>query len=410
MARLIKDQIITSIDIGTTKICVLIGKKIGDQVEVIGIGKSPSHGLQKGVVVDIAKTINSISLAVKEAEIMAGFSIETASIGISGAHISSVNSSGVVAVKHGNIRSSDIANVLDAAQAIPVVQGYQILHVLPQYYILNGQDRVLDPLGMHAVRLEVQAHIIMGSVSSVQNLLHCCQSAGISVSDIVLEQLASAAAVLSDDELSLGVGVLDIGGGTSDLALYKDSAVRHTMVLPVAGNHVTNDIAIGLRIMKDEAERIKKQYGLAATHLIIEEKLIEVEMMQGMDLQVICLSDLVRIIEFRMKELFQLVHEDIVKNNLQHFMTNGLVLTGGGALVHGAQIVAESIFGCPVRIGKPRVLFDLLETLQSPSYATGYGLLIYMMRNEKRIKMHQGQEPLTRRVFERMKSWVVDFF
>ncbi len=256
----------------------------------------------------------------------------------------------------------------------------------------------------------MQAHIIMGSVSSVQNLLNCCQSAGVSVNDIILEQLASADAVLSEDERELGVGVIDIGGGTSDVAFYKNGTVRHTMVLPVAGNHVTNDIAIGLRIMKNEAERIKKRYGFAISSLVETEELVEVEMMQGEDLQVVRLSDLVLIIESRMRELFVLINEDIRKNHLQQFMTNGIVLTGGGSLLTGARELAEEIFDCPVRIGKPRVLFDLVETLQSPLYATGYGLLVHVLQNEKQIKMHLDDEPLTRRVFERMKSWVSDFF
>lgn len=410
MARLIKDQVIASIDIGTTKICVLIARKIGDQLEIIGIGKSPSHGLQKGVVVDVAKTINSIGLAVKEAEMMAGIPIEGAYIGISGGHISAVNSGGVVAIKHGQIKQSDVDAVLDAAKAIAIPEGRQILHILPQYFVINGCDRVQDPIGMHGVRLEVEAHIIMGSVSSVQNLVNCCQSAGVNVNDIILEQLASADAVLSEDERELGVGVIDIGGGTSDVAFYKNGSVRHTMVLPVAGNHVTNDIAIGLRIMKNEAERIKKRYGFAISSLVETEELIEVEMMQGEDLQVVRLSDLVLIIESRMRELFTLVNEDIKKNHLQQFMTNGIVLTGGGSLLTGARELAEEIFDCPVRIGKPRVLFDLVETLQSPLYATGYGLLVYVLQNEQKIKMHLNEEPLTRRVFERMKSWVADFF
>jgi cell division protein FtsA len=410
MARLIKDQIIASIDVGTTKICVLIARKIGDQLEIVGIGKSPSHGLQKGVVVDIAKTINSINHAVKEAEMMAGVPIESAYIGISGGHISAVNSSGVVPIKHGQIRHSDVDLVLEAAKAIAIPEGRQFLHILPQYFIINGCDRVQDPIGMHGVRLEVQAHIIMGSVSSVQNLLNCCQSAGVNVNDIILEQLASADAVLSEDERELGVGVIDIGGGTSDVAFYKNGTVRHTMVLPVAGNHVTNDIAIGLRIMKNEAERIKKRYGFAISSLVETEELVEVEMMQGEDLQVVRLSDLVLIIESRMRELFTLINDDIRKNHLQQFMTNGIVLTGGGSLLTGARELAEEIFDCPVRIGKPRVLFDLVETLQSPLYATGYGLLVHVLQNEKQIKMHLDDEPLTRRVFERMKSWVSDFF
>jgi cell division protein FtsA len=410
MARRINDQIITSIDVGTTKICVLVARKMGDRLDIIGIGKSPSYGLEKGVVVDVGKTINSLVHAIKEAELMAGTPIESAYIGISGGHIGAVNSNGVVPIKHGQIRQSDVAQALEAASAIPLDQGRQILHVLPQYFIINGQDRVLDPIGMHGVRLEVFAHIITGSVSSVQNLLNCCQSAGVAVNDIILEQLASADAVLSEDERDLGVAVLDIGGGTSDLAIYKNSTVRHTSVLPVAGNHVTNDIAIGLRIMKHEAERIKKAYGLASADMIDEERLIEVEMMQGDDLQVVRLSDLVRIIEFRMEELFVLVNNDIVKHHLQPLMTNGLVLTGGGALLSGAHILAEKIFNCPVRIGKPRVFFDLLETLQSPLYATGYGLLMHVFNNENKMNMHKGDGPLAKRVFERMKSWVVDFF
>jgi cell division protein FtsA len=410
MARLIKENIITSIDIGTTKICVLVARKMGDQIEIIGIGKSPSHGLQKGVVIDIAKTINSISHAVKEAEMMAGFPVESAYIGISGAHVSSVNSTGIVPIKQGQIRQADVDAVLEAARAIAIPEGRQILHVLPQYFIINGSEQVQDPIEMHGVRLEVQAHIIMGSVSSVQNLLNCCQSAGVNVNDIILEQLASADAVLSEDERELGVGVIDIGGGTSDVAFYKNSAVRHTMVLPVAGNHVTNDIAIGLRIMKSEAERIKKRYGFAIGSLIESEELVEVEMMQGEDLQVVRLSDLVLIIESRMRELFALVNNEIHACQLQQFMTNGIVLTGGGSLLTGARELAEEIFDCPVRIGKPRVLFDLVETLQSPLYATGYGLLVHILQNEKKIKMHQREEPLTRRVLERMKSWVSDFF
>ena len=234
----------------------------------------------------------------------------------------------MVPIKHGQIKQSDVDAVLEAAKAIAIPEGRQILHILPQYFIINGCDRVQDPIGMHGVRLEVQAHIIMGSVSSVQNLVNCCQSAGVNVNDIILEQLASADAVLSEDERELGVGVIDIGGGTSDVAFYKNGTVRHTMVLPVAGNHVTNDIAIGLRIMKSEAERIKKRYGFAISSLVETEELIEVEMMQGEDLQVVRLSDLVLIIESRMRELFTLVNEDIKKNHLQQFMTNGDCVDG----------------------------------------------------------------------------------
>lgn len=405
MARVIKESIVTSIDVGTTKICVLIAKKIGDQLDILGVGKSPSHGLHKGVVVDVAKTIKSITQAVKEAEMMAGVQVESAYIGISGGHISSVNSSGVVPVKHGIIRSCDVKNVLDAAQAIQLIQGQQILHVLPQYFIINGNEQVLDPIGMHGVRLEVNAHVITGSTSSVQNLINCCQGAGISVTDIILEQLASADAVLSEDERELGVAMLDIGGGTSDLAIYQHGSVRHTSVLPVAGNHVTNDIAIGLRITKEEAERIKKEYGMSEQ----SDNLIEVEMVHGGDFQIIKHQDLIEIIEPRMQELFNLVNDEIHTHQLLSFIPTGLVLTGGGSLLSGAKELAEKIFDCPVRIGKPRVFFDLPDTLQSPLYATGYGLLIHVMQSNQKNGIYRNNEPLVQRVLERMKSWVLDF-
>lgn len=409
MAR-IMDEVIVAIDVGTTKICVLVARKVAGTLDIIGIGKSPSYGLQKGVVVDVAKTIHSIALAVKEAEIMAGISIESAYIGISGGHVGSCNSSGVVPIKKGQIQERDVVAVLEAARAIALPEGRQILHILPQYFVIDGTERVQEPVGMHGVRLEVQAHLITGSIASVQNLIKCCQSAGVQVKDIILEQLASADAVLSDDERELGVAILDIGGGTSDLAVYHNTSIRHTMVLPVAGNHVTNDIAIGLRIMKDEAERIKKRYGVASIDLIEVDTFIEVELMQGQDRQIVLLSDLTRIIEPRIEELFTLINNEIVRHDLLVYMTNGLVLTGGGALLQGANIIAERIFSCPVRIGKPSLLFDLVETLQSPLYATGYGILIHVLKNEEKVRRYSAQGPVVKRVFERMKSWVSEFF
>lgn len=410
MARLAKETLITSIDIGTTKICVLVGKKIGDQIEIKGIGKYPSYGLQKGVVVDVAKTIHSITHAVKEAEMMSGVTIERACIGIAGSHISSMSSNGLLAIKHGIVKQSDVRAILDAAQAVSIPQEYHILHVLPQYFIVNGQEKVKDPVGMHAVRLEVQVHIVMGAVSSVQNLINCCLGAGVQVSDIILEPLASATAVLSEDEIDLGVAVLDIGGGTSDFAVYKNGAVQHTKVFPVAGNHLTNDIAIGLRITKNEAERIKQEYGLASWNKTLEEQLIEVEMMQGNDIQIVRHSDVIRIIECRIQEMLIMIRDEIDKGNFTPLMTNGLVLTGGGSLLNGIKEFAEKIIDCPVRIGKPRLLFDLLETLQSPLYATAYGLLLYVLHNEQKAMMYMDNESFTQRVVEKMRSWVADFF
>src|SRR5579871_6389307 len=253
MARIFSDRLLVAIDVGTTKICVIVAQQLDNQaVEVVGIGKAPSDGLRKGVVVDVAKTIQSIKAAVKEAEIMAGIEIDAASIGISGGHIQSVNSHGVVPLRRGEIRLQDIENVIAAAKAIPVPEGQQILHVLPQYFMVDSHNKVHYPLGMHGIRLEVMAHIILGATASVQNLVKCCETAGIKVTDIVLEQLASAQAVLSPDERELGIAVLDIGGGTSDLALYQQNNIRHTKVIPVAGNHFTNDIAVGLRTTRKE--------------------------------------------------------------------------------------------------------------------------------------------------------------
>jgi cell division protein FtsA len=410
MATVSSDRVWVSIDIGTTKICVLVAHHLtGDSLEILGVGKAPSDGLSKGVVVDIAKTIRSIKQAVKEAELMAGFPIETAHIGISGAHIRSINSHGVVPIRKNEVRHDDIAAVIEAAQAIPIAEGQQILHVLPQYFIIDGQEKVKDPIGMYGIRLEAQVHIITGSVASAQNLVKCCQAAGIQAADIILEQLASADAVLTEDERELGVGVLDIGGGTSDLALYQHGNIRHTMVLPMAGNHFTNDIAIGLHTTLKEAERIKREYGLAKRSLLKEDDLIEVEMVQGAEKRIALLHDLVNIIEPRANELLSLVHEDIIRYHLKPFMRSGLVLTGGGSLLRGMKELAEEIFEVPVRVGAPRSYYTLPELLSSPIYATAYGLLVHALRKQGVASLN-AQAPLATRVFDRMKSWVADFF
>lgn len=404
-------KIVVSIDVGTTKICVLVAQVLDEEsFEIIGIGKSPSDGLKKGVVVDIAKTVYSVKNAVKEAEIMAGMHIESASIGISGGHISSLNSHGVVPIKHGEVTALDITNVLAAARAIPIPEGQQILHVLPQYFIIDGHDKVQDPLGMHGIRLEVQAHIILGSIASVQNLIKCCEAAGVAVTDIILEQLASGDAVLSSDERQLGVAVLDIGGGTSDLALYQQGSIRHTMVLPLAGNHFTNDVAIGLRTTLKDAERIKKMYGLVSPGAHINDDLIEVEAVQGAEKHIVKISNVNAVLQARAQEIFILVQQEIVLRNLQQFMRTGFVLTGGGSLLGGMKELAEEIFKVPVRIGHPRVSYRLPELLDSPIYATGYGLLIHTLKREQQGGMNSLSGPLVKRIFVRMKSWVSDFF
>ena len=410
MAKIHADRIKVAIDIGTTKICVLVAQHIQDnQLEILGVGKAPSDGLKKGVVVDVAKTIRSVKIAIKEAELMSGVTIESVAIGISGGHIQSVNSQGMVPIKKGEVRVADIEAVLAAAQAIPVPEGMQVLHVLPQFFVIDGTSRVQDPLGMHGIRLEVQAHIIMGAISSVQDLVKCCEMSGLKVSDIILEQLASADAVLSDDERELGVAMLDIGGGTSDLAIYQNGNIRHTMVLPVAGNHFTNDVAIGLRTTLHEAERVKKEYGLASLDVLEEDTLFEVKSVHGNDTEIVQTTDLVKILNPRAQEVLILVHEEIIKRKLQSFMPTGLVLTGGGSLLRGMKELAHNIFNIPVRIGSPRLLHDMPESLDNPMYATAYGLLLHMLKKSP-LHMNDASGPLMNRVLTRMKSWVSDFF
>ncbi|HZW60955.1 MAG TPA: cell division protein FtsA [Candidatus Babeliales bacterium] len=411
MARVFSDRIVVSIDIGTTKICVIVAQQLdGEHVQVLGIGKSPSDGLKKGVVVDVAKTIVSIKNAVKEAEIMAGFEIESAYIGISGGHIQSINSHGVFPVKKGEVRQADIDAVIEAAKAIKIPEGQQILHTMPQYFILDSQDKVQSPLGMHCVRLEVMAHIILGSIASVQNLVKCCEMAGVKVKDIVLEQLASAQAVLSPDERELGVAVLDIGGGTSDLALYQHGNIRHTMVLPVAGNHFTNDVAIGLRTTLKDAERIKVSYGCALEELLERDSVFEVEMVHGKQKRTAKLSELTGILHARAQEILVLIHDEITQKKLQSFMPSGLVITGGGSLLLGMKELGEQIFAMPVRIGYPRVEFDLPDSLTSPMYATSYGLILHALKKGQQIALDKGDDSLSNRIITRMKSWVSDFF
>lgn len=410
MAKVFSGKVITAIDVGTTKICVLVANQLDkDNIEIIGVGKAPSDGLKKGVVVDVARTVKSIKSAIKEAEIMSGQTIESAIIGISGGHIRSVNSSGAVPIKTGQVRQADINSVMEAAKAVQIKEGQQILHVLPQYFTIDGGDKLHDPLDMHGIRLEVQAHIITGSVASVANLVKCVESAGVKVRDIILEQLASAAAVLSDDERLLGVGVLDIGGGTTDLALYQNGSIRHTMVLPVAGNNFTNDIAIGLRTTIDDSERIKKLYGIASLAFIAENKLIEVEEVQGASKKFVNLTDLVAIIEARATELFSIVAQEVLSKHLKTYITSGIVITGGGSLLKDVDKLAQEVLGVPVRVGFPRLQFGISEVLDSPIYSTAYGMLVYALKNNSE-NFNSTDGPAAKRIFFKMKSWVSDFF
>lgn len=406
-----QDQLLVALDIGTTKICVFVAHIMSnDSFELIGIGKSPSEGLEKGVVVDVAKTVNSIKNALKEAELMAGCTIQQATIGISGAHIQSRNSLGMVPITRGEIRNTDIIQAVTAARAIALPEGQQILHVLPQFFIIDNNEKVIDPLGMFGVRLEAQVHIITGSVASVHNLIKCCESAGITVNDIVLEQLASADAVLTPDEKLLGVGMLDIGGGTSDLAIYTKGTIRHTMVLPIAGTHFTKDIAIGLRTTLKSAEEVKKEYGIVDPKLLGEDMCIELACINQQDTQLILQSELLAILQPRAQELFKFIDKECKKYSLYQAMPSGFVLTGGGALLKGMQSLATTVFNVPVRIGIPQTQSTFSPFLQNPMYATGYGLLLHALKKQDTTSINKFTGPLASRIIGRMKSWVSEFF
>ena len=402
--------VVVAIDVGTTKICTIIAKSDGKGgAEVLGVGTSPSVGLKKGVVVDVAKSVKSIQDAVDEAQFMAGLTVESAHIGVSGGHISSLSSQGVVPVKRGEIRQSDVDLVINAAKAVPIADGQRVLHVIPQFFTVDGGDRVLDPVGMYGVRLEAQVHIVTGSIASVQNLVKCCEMAGVKVKDIVLEQLASSDSVLSDDERELGVSVLDIGGGTSDFAVYHGGSIRHTMVIPVAGNHFNNDVAVGMRTTIKDAERVKMELGISTPEFVKENPELLVEGVHGGQQVVSDSARLRKILHARAKELLVIVKKDLDKHQLWPFIPAGLVITGGGSLLKGMDDLARSTIGLPVRIGNPRQGFGLPQSLSSPIYATVHGLLIHAMKKGYIPSMSSGGL-LLGHVFSRMKSWVADLF
>ena len=375
-----KGEIVVGLDIGTTKICCIVGEVTPEGIDVIGIGTHPSRGLRKGVVINIEATVSSIHKAVEEAELMAGAEISAVYAGIAGGHIRGFNSQGVVAVRDKEVRPSDVARVIDAARAINIPQDREILHVLPQEFIIDEQDGIKEPLGMSGVRLEAKVHIVTAAVSSAQNIIKCCARTGLTVADIVLEPLASAEAVLAEEEKELGVALVDVGGGTTDLAIFVSGAIQHTSVIPLGGNHLTNDIAVGLRTPLQEAERIKIQYGSAQVQMLERDETIEVPSVGGRAPRVLSRRILCEIIEPRVEELFQLVHREIQKAGQEDLLASGVVLTGGSTQLAGMPELAEEVLGLPVRRGAPRNVGGLIDVVKSPAYATAVGLLHYGLK------------------------------
>ena len=404
-----KPNIVVGLDIGTTKIAVIVAQRgPGGKVDIVGIGTHPSHGLRKGVVINIEATVASIQAATEEAELMAGCEIDSVYAGIAGAHIKGFNSHGIVAVKNKEVTQRDVERVIDAARAVAIPNDREVLHILPQEYIVDDQDGIREPLGMSGVRLECKVHIVTGSVSSAQNIVKCANRVGLNVDDIVLEPIASAEAVLSPEEKELGVAMIDIGGGTTDITVFHSGAVKHTAVLPIGGNHVTNDIAAGLRTPVSSAEEIKRRYGCASTAAVASKDTIEVPSTGGREPRVLSRHVLAEIIQPRMEEIFTLVNRELKRSGFDEFLTGGIVLTGGTVLLEGTSELAEVILGMPVRIGYPTGVGGLIDVVDSPAFATGVGLVLYGARNTpyQALKTQQGLgSGLFDKIRHRMSEW-----
>jgi cell division protein FtsA len=405
-----RENLIVGLDIGTTKICAIVGTMTDEGLDVVGIGTSPSRGLRKGVVINIESTVNAIRKALQEAELMAGCEIKSVFAGIAGGHIKGINSQGVIAIKNREVTTEDVRRVIDAAKALAIPMDREVIHILPQEFIIDDQDGIKEPLGMSGVRLEARVHIVTGAVASAQNIIKSCNKAGVDVGDIVLEQLASSEAVLTPDEKDLGVALVDIGGGTTDIAIFVDGAIKHTSVLSLGGNHLTNDIAVGLRTPTAEAEKIKQVSGCCLASMVGKDETIEVPSVGGREPRVLSRQLLAEILEPRVEEIFTLVNREIVKSGFEDLIASGVVLTGGSAILPGMPELAEQIFDLPVRRGKPIGIGGLTDVVNSPIYATGVGLVKYGSRNMQTRNFVIGQENLFDRVARRMKEWFGEFF
>ena len=402
------ENIVVGLDIGTTKICAVVGEISNDDINIIGIGTSPSIGLRKGVVVNIESTVESIKKAVEEAELMAGCEISSVYAGIAGGHITGFNSRGIVAIKGSEITQADVDRVIDAARAVAIPLDREVIHVLPQEYIVDDQTGIQNPVGMAGVRLEAKIHIVTGAVTSAHNIVKCANRSGLDVCDIVLESLASGEAVLTSEEKELGSALLDLGGGTSDLAIFSGKNIKHTFVLGLGGNNLTNDIAIGVRAPLAEAEKIKTKYGTCLSHSISGDETIEVPGMGGRESRKLPRQILGEILEPRMEEIFSLIQREIYRAGMEGSINSGIVVTGGTALLHGISEIAESVFNLPVRIGRPSGISGLTDVVNNPMYATGVGLVIYGARNQVAKKFRIRDDNIFNKVMNRMKKWFKD--
>ncbi|CCE25254.1 cell division protein FtsA [Methylotuvimicrobium alcaliphilum] len=378
MAKKSDRNVVVGLDIGTSKVAAIVGEYTdGGEMEVIGIGCTVSRGLKKGVVVNLESTVQSIRRAVEEAELMAGCQITSVFAGIAGGHIRSLNSHGIVAIKEKEVTQYDIDRVIDSARAVAIPADQKILHILPQEFVIDLQDGIKEPIGMSGIRLEAKVHMVTGSASAAQNIIKCIRRCGLEVDDIVLEQLASCNSVLTEDEKDLGVCLIDIGGGTTDIAVFANGAIKHTAVIPIAGDQVTNDIAVALRTPTQNAEQIKQKYACALTQLANTEQLIEVPSIGDRAPRKISVQNLAEIIEPRYEELMLLVQAELRRSGYEEMIAAGIVVTGGSSKVTGLIELAEEIFHMPVRMGVPQHVSGLTDAVKNPVHSTGVGLLLY---------------------------------
>jgi cell division protein FtsA len=407
MSKVREDKnLIVGLDIGTSKIVAIVAELLPEgSIKVIGLGQHISRGLKKGVVINIDSTMQAIQRAIEEAELMADCKINTVFTGIAGSHVKSLNSHGMVKIKDAEVSQMDVDRVVETARAIALPADQQILHILTQEFIIDGQEDVREPLGMSGMKLEVKVHIVTGAVAAAQNIVKCIKRCGLEVSDLILQPLASSVAVLTEDEKELGVCLVDIGGGTTDIAVFKNGAIRHTAVIPIAGDQMTNDIAVAFRTPTQSAEEIKVKYGCALRQLADAREVVEVPGVDGREPRQLSIQTLAEVIEPRVVELYEFVQQELRRSGMEEMIASGIVITGGSAAMRGMVELGEEIFHTPVRLGMPRYVGGLSEVIGNPRYATGVGLVLMGKQQLERQLMGQMQSGSIGRIFEKMKSW-----
>jgi len=411
MSKKLEPEMIVGLDIGTSKIVAIVAEVSQDnELEIVGFGSHPSRGLKKGVVVNIESTVQSIQRAVEEAELMAGCQIHSVYAGIAGSHVKSMNSHGIVAIKDGEVVEGDIERVIDAARAMAIPADQKILHVLPQEFIIDEQEGIREPIGMSGVRMEAKVHLVTGAVSAAQNIIKCIERCGLETDDVVLEQLASSYSVLTEDEKELGVCLVDIGGGTTDIAVFNDGAIKHTAVIPIAGDQVTNDIAIAMRTPTQYAEEIKIKYACALRQLTNPDEVIEVPSVGDRPPRRLARQTLAEVVEPRYEELMTLILAELRRSGYENLIASGVVLTGGSSKMEGVVELAEEVFHMPVRLGEPQHVTGLIDVVRNPIHATGVGLLIYGHLSGQSNELNNFSRNEGPTMFGRVKDWIKSNF